>query len=35
VEEITRVGPGTRFGVSLVPAEGDSVATDPILEGQL
>jgi alkylhydroperoxidase family enzyme len=35
VEAITRVGPGTRFGVSLVPAEGDSVATDPILEGQL
>jgi Anti-sigma-K factor rskA len=35
VEEITSVGPGTRFGVSLVPAEGDSVATDPILEGEL
>jgi anti-sigma-K factor RskA len=35
VEEIAAVGPGTRFGVSLVPAEGDSVATDPILEGQL
>jgi len=35
VEEIAGVGPGTRFGVSLVPAEGDSVATDPILEGEL
>jgi hypothetical protein len=35
VEEITGVGPGTRFGVSLVPAEGDSVSTDPVLEGTL
>jgi hypothetical protein len=35
VEEIAGVGPGTRFGVSLVPAEGDSVSTDPVLEGTL
>lgn len=35
VAEITGVGPGTTFGVSLVPAEGDSVATDPILVGKL
>ena len=35
VQEITGVGPGTRFGVSLVPAEGDSVSTDPVLEGTL
>lgn len=35
VEELTGVGPGTRFGVSLVPAEGDSVAGDPVLLGEL
>jgi len=35
VDELTEVGPGTRFGVSLVPAEGDSLAGDPILLGEL
>ncbi len=35
VEELAGVGPGTRFGVSLVPAEGDSLAGDPILLGEL
>ena len=35
VEELAGVGPGTLFGVSLVPAEGDSVAGDPVLLGEL
>jgi hypothetical protein len=35
VEELAGVRPGTRFGVSLVPAEGDSVAGDPVLLGEL
>ncbi len=35
VDTLTGVGPGTRFGVSLVPAEGDSLAGDPILLGEL
>lgn len=35
VDELTGVGPGTRFGVSLVPADGDSLAGDPVLLGEL
>ena len=35
VEELTEVGPRSRFGVSLVPADGDSLAGDPILLGEL
>jgi hypothetical protein len=35
VDEISGVGPGTRFGISLVPAEGDSVSGDPVLVGEL
>jgi hypothetical protein len=33
VDGIGGVGPGTRFGVSLVPVGGDSVAADPVLLG--
>lgn len=35
VDEISGVGPGTQFGISLVPADGDSVAGDPVLLGKL
>jgi hypothetical protein len=35
VDELTGVGPGTRFGVSLVPADGDSLTGDPVLLGEL
>jgi hypothetical protein len=35
VDEIAGVGPGTRFGVSLVPADGDSLSTEPVLAGGL
>jgi hypothetical protein len=33
VDEIAGVGPGTRFGVSLVPADGDSLSPEPVLAG--
>jgi hypothetical protein len=35
VDELIGVGPGTRFGVSLVPADGDSLGGDPVLLGEL
>ena len=35
VDEIAGAGPGTTFGVSLVPADGDSVSGDPVLQGGL
>ncbi len=35
VEELAEVRPGSRFGVSLVPAEGESLAGDPVLLGEL
>jgi Anti-sigma-K factor rskA len=35
VEGLGGVGMGTRFGVSLVPADGDSLTADPVLLGDL
>lgn len=35
VDGIAGAGPGTRFGVSLVPAAGDSVSGDSVLQGGL
>jgi hypothetical protein len=35
VDEISAAAPGTRFGVSLVPADGDSLSGDPVLLGEL
>jgi anti-sigma factor RsiW len=35
VEAVTQAVAGTPFGVSLVPADGDSVSGDPILAGEL
>jgi hypothetical protein len=35
VEGIEWAGPGTRFGVSLGPADGESVSADPVLLGEL
>ncbi len=32
---IAGAGTGTRFGVSLGPADGDSITADPVLQGQL
>jgi hypothetical protein len=32
-DTIAEAGPGTTFGVSLVPADGDSLSTDPVLQG--
>ena len=32
-DTIAEAGPGTTFGVSLVPADGDSLAPDPVLQG--
>lgn len=34
-DEIAGAGPGTKFGVSLVPADGDSLSADPVLLGGL
>jgi hypothetical protein len=34
-DEVAGAGPGTRFGVSLVPATGDSLSADPVLLGGL
>ena len=35
VDQIAEAGPGTLFGVSLEPSDGDSLAGDPVLLGEL